>query len=42
MWRVLSQHIAGAKTAVIPNARHWMFENDPETFCRVVMEFLAD
>jgi pimeloyl-ACP methyl ester carboxylesterase len=41
MWRVLSQHIAGAKTAVIPNARHWMFEQDPEGYSRTVTEFLA-
>jgi len=41
-WRVLAQHIADAKTAVIPNARHWMFEQDPEGFSRVVMEFLAE
>jgi len=41
MWRVMAEHIAGAGTAVIPNARHWMFENDPQEFCRVVMEFLA-
>ena len=42
MWRVMAEHIAGARTAVIPNARHWMFENDPQEFCRVVMDFLAD
>jgi esterase len=41
MWRVLAQHIAGARTAVIPNAKHWMFENDPEAYCRVVTEFLV-
>jgi esterase len=40
-WRVLAEHIAGAKTAVIPNARHWMFEQDPQRFCRVVAEFLT-
>jgi pimeloyl-ACP methyl ester carboxylesterase len=37
----MSEHIAGARTAVIPNARHWMFENNPEGFCRAVMAFLA-
>jgi len=41
MWRVLAEHIAGARTAVIPNAKHWMFEQDPEGFSRVVTEFLA-
>jgi pimeloyl-ACP methyl ester carboxylesterase len=40
-WRVLAQHIAGAKTAVIPNAKHWMFEQDPEGYSRAVTEFLA-
>ena len=40
-WRVLAEHIAGAKTAVIPNAKHWMFEQDPEGYGRVVTEFLA-
>jgi pimeloyl-ACP methyl ester carboxylesterase len=41
MWRVLAQNIAGASTAVIPAAKHWMFEDDPERFCRVVTEFLS-
>jgi pimeloyl-ACP methyl ester carboxylesterase len=40
-WRVLAQHIADARTAVIPNARHWMFEQDPDGYCQVVAEFLA-
>jgi pimeloyl-ACP methyl ester carboxylesterase len=42
IWRVMAEQIAGAKTAVIPNARHWMFENNPEEFCKAVTEFLAD
>jgi len=42
MWRVLAQHISGARKAVIPNAKHWMFEQDPEGYCRAVMEFLAN
>ncbi|MBV8927414.1 MAG: alpha/beta hydrolase [Bradyrhizobium sp.] len=41
MWRVLAQHIAGARTAVIPHAAHWMFEQDPEGFSKAVTEFLA-
>jgi pimeloyl-ACP methyl ester carboxylesterase len=41
MWRVMAQHIAGAQTAEIAGARHWMFEQDPEGFCRAVTEFLA-
>jgi pimeloyl-ACP methyl ester carboxylesterase len=41
IWRVLAQHIPGAKTAIIPGARHWMFEQAPQQFCDVVLEFLA-
>lgn len=41
MWREMARHIAGAKTAEIAHARHWMFEQDPEGFCRAVTEFLA-
>jgi pimeloyl-ACP methyl ester carboxylesterase len=40
IWRVLAEHIAGAKTAVIPNAGHWMFEQAPQEYCEVVTEFL--
>jgi pimeloyl-ACP methyl ester carboxylesterase len=40
-WRVLSEHIAGAKTVIIPGARHWMFEQDPQGYCAAVLEFLA-
>jgi pimeloyl-ACP methyl ester carboxylesterase len=40
MWRVLAEHIAGAQTAVIPNAGHWMFEQAPEVFGEVVDRFL--
>jgi esterase len=40
IWRVLAEHIAGARTAVIPNAGHWMFEQAPQEYCDVVMEFL--
>jgi pimeloyl-ACP methyl ester carboxylesterase len=41
MWRVLAEHIAGAQTAVIPNAGHWMFEQAPLEFGEVVHRFLA-
>jgi esterase len=40
-WRVLAEHVAGARTAIIPGARHWMFEQDPQGYCRIVMELLA-
>ena len=41
MWREMARHIVGAKTAEIKGARHWMFEQDPDGFCRAVTEFLA-
>ena len=40
IWRVLAEHITGAKSAVIPDTGHWMFEQAPEAFCKVVTEFL--
>jgi esterase len=39
--RALAQHVAGSKTALLDGAKHWMFEQAPEAYCRVVMEFLA-
>ena len=36
----LAEHIPGARTAVIPGTRHWMFEQAPQEFCDVVLEFL--
>ena len=39
-WRVLAEHIPGARTAVIPGTRHWMFEQAPQEFCDIVLEFL--
>jgi pimeloyl-ACP methyl ester carboxylesterase len=41
IWRVLAEHIPKAKTAVIPGARHWMFEQAPLEFSTAVLEFLA-
>ena len=41
IWRVLAQHIPGARTAVIPGARHWIFDQAPQEFSDTVMEFLA-
>jgi esterase len=40
-WRVLAQHIPGARTAVIPGARHWIFDQAPQEFSGAVMAFLA-
>ena len=38
--RALAPHLPGAKTAMIPGAGHWMFEQAPQEFCRAVLEFL--
>ena len=40
--RALAQYIPGAKTAMIPDARHWMFEQAPQKFCEIVLEFLGE
>ena len=37
----LAAHVPGARTAMIPNAGHWMFDQAPEKFCEIVLEFLA-
>ncbi len=37
----LAAHVAGAKTAMIPNTTHPMFEQAPRRFCEIVLEFLA-
>jgi esterase len=42
IWRVLAKHIPGAKTAVIPGTRHWMFEQAPQEFSKIVLEYLAE
>jgi pimeloyl-ACP methyl ester carboxylesterase len=42
MWRVLAEHIAGAQTAVIAKAGHWMFEQAPLEFGEVVSRFLTE
>ena len=39
--RALAAHVPGARSAMIPGARHWMFEQAPQEFCRIVLEFLA-
>ena len=39
--RALGQHVAGSQTAIIANASHWMFEQAPQEYCRIVTEFLA-
>ncbi|MBV9561722.1 MAG: alpha/beta hydrolase [Bradyrhizobium sp.] len=39
--RALAPEVAGARSVMIAGARHWMFEQAPEAFSRIVMEFLA-
>ncbi len=41
IWRVLAEHVPGARTAIVPGARHWMFDQAPEVFSQIVLEFLA-
>jgi esterase len=40
--RALAPHVAGAKTAMIAGARHWMFDHAPQAYCDVVLDFLRD
>jgi esterase len=39
--RALAPHVPGARTAMIAGAGHWMFEQAPQEFCEIVLEFLA-
>jgi pimeloyl-ACP methyl ester carboxylesterase len=39
--RALAAHVRGARVEIIPNARHFMFEDDPARFCGAVTAFLA-
>lgn len=39
--RALAAHVPGARTAMIPGASHWMFEQAPQQYCELVLEFLA-
>jgi pimeloyl-ACP methyl ester carboxylesterase len=40
--RALAAHVPNSTTAMIPDARHWMFEQAPQKFCEIVEEFLAE
>jgi esterase len=40
VWPALAAHVRGASTATIAGGGHWMFEQAPQEFCRVVLEFL--
>ena len=39
--RALALHVTNAKTAMIPAARHWMFDHAPRDYCDIVLNFLA-
>jgi esterase len=39
--RALAPHVPGSRTAMIPNAGHWMFDQAPGKFSEIVLEFLA-
>jgi esterase len=39
--RALAAHVPGARRAMISGASHWMFEQAPQRFCQIVLEFLA-
>jgi esterase len=40
--RALAAHVPDARTAMIPGAGHWMFEQAPQQFCEIVLAFLAE
>jgi pimeloyl-ACP methyl ester carboxylesterase len=37
----LAAHVPDSGKAMIPGASHWMFEQAPQRFCEIVLEFLA-
>jgi pimeloyl-ACP methyl ester carboxylesterase len=37
----LAAHVPNSKTVMIPNTTHPMFEQAPQRFCEIVLEFLA-
>jgi pimeloyl-ACP methyl ester carboxylesterase len=39
--RALAAHVPNSKIAMIPNTTHPMFEQAPQKFCEIVLEFLA-
>ena len=39
--RALAAHVPNSKTVMIPNTTHPMFEQAPQKFCEVVLEYLA-
>src|SRR5580692_6197083 len=39
--RALAAHVPNSKTVMIPNTTHPMFEQAPQKFCEIVLEYLA-
>jgi pimeloyl-ACP methyl ester carboxylesterase len=39
--RALAAHVPDSKTAMIPGTTHPMFEQAPQKFCEIVLEFLG-
>jgi pimeloyl-ACP methyl ester carboxylesterase len=39
--RTLAAHVPNAETAIIPDCTHWMFEQSPQKYCEIVLEFLG-
>ena len=39
---ILAAEVPGARTAMIAGAGHWMFDQAPQAFCDIVLEFLGD
>jgi pimeloyl-ACP methyl ester carboxylesterase len=37
----LAAHVPDSRKAIIPGTGHWMFEQAPQRFCEIVLEFLA-
>jgi pimeloyl-ACP methyl ester carboxylesterase len=40
--RALAAHVPDSRTAMIPDTSHWMFEQAPQKFCEIVLEFLGE
>jgi pimeloyl-ACP methyl ester carboxylesterase len=40
--RALAPHVAASRTSMIAGTGHWMFEQAPQEFCRIVLDFLAE
>ncbi len=40
--RALAAHVPDARIEMIPGATHPMFEQAPQRYCEIVLDFLAD